>query len=100
MNQREREGGREREEKTSSSPPPFLLLPSHLPYGLLFLLSPIFLCQKIKDGGYNNTNMYKVSPTQNTLQAIYDWINITGITGYNKQSPFGSNTREYAKHNV
>ena len=36
-----------------------------------FLLSPIFLCHKIKDGGYNNTNMNKVSPTQNTpaLQA-------------------------------
>ena len=38
---------------------------------LLFLLSPIFLCQKIKDGGNNNTNMNKLSPTQNTpgLQA-------------------------------
>ena len=24
---------------------------------LLFLLSPIFLCHKIKDGGYNNTNI-------------------------------------------
>ena len=51
--------------------PPFLLSPSHLPLGLLFLLSPIFHCHKIKDGGYNNTNMNKVSPTQNTpaLQA-------------------------------
>ena len=41
--------------------------------GLLFLLSPIFHCHKIKDGGYNNiTNTNKVSPTQNTpaLQAI------------------------------
>ena len=39
--------------------------------GLLFLLSPISLCHKVKDGGYNNTNMNKVSPTQNTpeLQA-------------------------------
>ena len=40
--------------------------------GLLFLLSPIFHCHKIKDGGYNNiTNTNKVSPTQNTpaLQA-------------------------------
>ena len=36
--------------------PPFLLSPSHLPLGLLFLLSPIFHCHKIKDGGYNNTN--------------------------------------------
>ena len=38
---------------------------------LLFLLSPIFLCHKIKDGGNNNTNMNKLSPTQNTpgLQA-------------------------------
>ena len=37
-----------------------------------FLLSPIFHCHKIKDGGYNNiTNTSKVSPTQNTpaLQA-------------------------------
>ena len=41
--------------------------------GFLFLLSPIFHCHKIKDGGYNNiTNTNKVSPTQNTpaLQAI------------------------------
>ena len=40
--------------------------------GLLFLLSPIFLCHKIKDGGYNNTNIKKqLSPAQNTpaLQA-------------------------------
>ena len=40
--------------------------------GLLFLLSPVFHCHKIKDGGYNNiTNTNKVSPTQNTpaLQA-------------------------------
>ena len=38
---------------------------------LLFLLSPVFLCHKIKDGGNNNTNMNKLSPTQNTpgLQA-------------------------------
>ena len=52
--------------------PPFLLSPSHLPLGLLFLLSPIFHCHKINlDGSYNNTNMSKVSPTQNTpaLQA-------------------------------
>ena len=51
--------------------PPFLISSSHLPLGLLFLLSPIFHCHKIKDGGYNNTNMNKVSPTQNTpaLQA-------------------------------
>ena len=42
---------------------------------LLFLLSPIFHCHKIKDGGYNNiTNTNKVSPNQNTpaLQAIFD----------------------------
>ena len=46
--------------------PPFLLSPSHLPLGLLFLLSPIVHCHKIKDGGYNNTNTSKVSPTQYT----------------------------------
>ena len=55
--QRERGGGEKREEKTPA----------------LFLLSPIFHCHKITDGGYNNI-MYtnKVSPTQNTpaLQAI------------------------------
>ena len=52
--------------------PPFLLSPSHLLKGKLLLLSPIFLCHKIKDGGYNNTNINKLSPTQNTpaLQAI------------------------------
>ena len=35
------------------------------------LLFPIFFCHKIKDGGYNKTNMNKLSPTQNmsTLQA-------------------------------
>ena len=35
------------------------------------LLSPIFFCRKIKVGGYNNTNLKKLSPTQNTpaLQA-------------------------------
>ena len=40
--------------------------------GLLLLLSPIFHCHKIKDGGYTNiTSANKVSPTQNTpaLQA-------------------------------
>ena len=59
-------GRGERREK-----PPFLLSPSHLPLGLLFLLSPIFHCHEIKDGGYNNPNTTKVSPTQNTpaLQA-------------------------------
>ena len=40
------------------------------------LLSPIFLCHKIKDGGYNNTNINKLSPDQNTpaLQAIINHI--------------------------
>ena len=48
------------------------------PKGLLFQLAPIFLCHKIKHGGYNNTtlnntNMNKLSPTQNTpaLQATF-----------------------------
>ena len=36
----------------------------HLPQGLLFLLSPIFHCHRIKDGDHNNTNTNKVSPTQ------------------------------------
>ena len=41
--------------------------------GVLFLLSPIFHCHKIKDGSYNNTNTNKVLPNQNTpaLQAIF-----------------------------
>jgi len=30
---------------------------------IVAFLSPIFLCHKIKDGGYNNTNMNKLSPT-------------------------------------
>ena len=40
---------------------------------IVAFLSPIFLCHKIKDGGYNNTNMNKLSPTQNTpaLQANF-----------------------------
>ena len=32
--------------------PALLFSPSHLPKGSLFLLSPIFLCHKIKDGGF------------------------------------------------
>ena len=50
---------------------------------MLRFLSPIFLCHKIKDGGYNNTNMNKLSPTQGTpalqasrwtvTQSIYLW---------------------------
>ena len=32
----------------------------------IFILSPIFLCHKIKDGGFQEKNMNKVSPTQNT----------------------------------
>ena len=71
---------REREERAENP-----LLPSPLPS---FALAPTL----------RDTNMNKVSPTQNTpaLQAIYDWIN---ITGYNKQSLFGPHTREYAKQN-
>ena len=40
------------------------------------LLSPIFLCHKIKDGGYNNTNINKLSLAQNTpaLHAIINHI--------------------------
>ena len=51
--------------------PFFLLLPRHLPLGLLFLLSLFFLHHN-KDGGYNGTNINKqLSPAQNTpaLQA-------------------------------
>ena len=52
-----------------SSPPPtfpsFTL--AHTLKGLLFLLSPIFLWHKIKDGGYKNANINKrLSPAQNT----------------------------------
>ena len=43
-----------------------MLKPKHPPLGLLFLLSPIFHCHKIKDGSYNTTNTNKVSLTQNT----------------------------------
>ena len=50
----ERGEGGEKEDKIffSPPPPPLLLSPSHLPKGLLFLLFPIFLCHKIKDGGF------------------------------------------------
>ena len=51
------------------------LLPLHLLWGLIFPLSPIFHCHKIKDGNYSNiTNTNKVSPTQNTpaLQAAWE----------------------------
>ena len=79
VSRRERGGGLE--ERTEN-----LLLPSPLPS---FALAPTL----------RDTNMNKVSPTQNTpaLQAIYDWIN---ITGYHKQSLFGSHTRLYAKQNI
>ena len=40
---------------------------------MLRFLSPIFLCHKIKDGGYNNTNMNKLSPTQNTPAVQATW---------------------------
>ena len=65
-----------RREEEKGRVPPFLLSPSHLPLGLLFLLSSIFHCHKIKDGGYNNANTNKVSPTQNTpaLQAHLKYL--------------------------
>ena len=47
-----------------------------------FLLSLIFLCNNIKDGGYNSTNINKqLSPTQNTpaLQATMTRIAYHGI---------------------
>ena len=89
---------------------------SHIPQGLLFLVSPIFHCHKIKDGGYNNiTNTNKVSPTQNTpaLQAkcLMEWkpvnsrlINIRGrwkqinmtITQY--YTPTNNNDKEAKRH--
>ena len=53
--------------------------------GLLFLISPIFVCHKVKDGGYNNTNMDRVSRTQNTpalrtsLRAKIVLDNVSGI---------------------
>ena len=61
--------GRGREERTEN-----LLLPSPFP--------SVALAPTLRD-----TNMNKVSPTQNTpaLQAIYDWIN---ITGYNKNHAY------------
>ena len=55
-----------------------------LPEGLLFSLSLIFLRHKIKDGGYNNTNINnQLLPAQNTpaLQAIYDMTNYENSFG-------------------
>ena len=50
----------------------------------MLLPSPIFLCHKIKDGGYKNTNINKPSPTQNTgaLQAIVIVISILLKTAF------------------
>ena len=51
--------------------------------GLLFLLSLIFLRYKIKDGGYNDTNIKEqLSPAQNTpaLQAMFTAV-ITYVSG-------------------
>ena len=60
--------------------PSFLLSPYHLPLGLLFLLSLIFL-RHDKDGGYNSTNINtQRSPTQNTpaLQASTMYLLVQG----------------------
>ena len=38
--------------------------------GLLFLLSKIFLCHKIKDGGYNDTNINKQRPPAQNMPAL------------------------------
>ena len=66
-------GGGKREEKIffSPSPPPsFLLSPKHIPLGLLFLLSLIFLRHN-NDGCYNSTNINKqLSPAQNQAPAL------------------------------
>ena len=61
---------RERRDFFFSPPPPlFLLSLSHLPKGLLFLLSLIFHCHKIKDGGYNNIT--NTNPNTPALQANF-----------------------------
>ena len=79
VSEKERGRGRgEREEKIFSPLPlpSFLFSPSHLPLGLLFVLSLIFLRHN-KDGGYNSTNINKqLSPAQNTpaLQASYEGV--------------------------
>ena len=48
----------------------------HLPLGLQFLLSLIFLHHKIKGGGYDNMNINKQSlPTQNTIPGfLQEWL--------------------------
>ena len=57
--EKEREEKREREYFTPTPPPPFFLSPKHPAWGLLFLLSPIFLCHKIEIDGCNETNINK-----------------------------------------
>ena len=57
------------------SPPPFPFFALAPTLRVTILLSLIFLHHKIKDGGYNNTNINKqLSPTENTpaLQAIIE----------------------------
>ena len=63
-----REGNKGREggsaENISPLPPPFSSFrPNTYPKGLL---SPVLLCHKIKDDGYNHTNINKLSATQST----------------------------------
>ena len=76
------ENGASQKERGIFSPlllPSFLLSPYHLPLGLLFLLSLIFLRHN-KDGGYNSTNITKqLSPAQNTpaLQAIFGFNSLS-----------------------
>ena len=51
--------GREKRKRVFSPYPPLFLSPLHLTWGLLFLLSPIFLCHKIENDGCNETNINK-----------------------------------------
>ena len=67
-------------EKRKSPFPSFALVPT---LRVTILLSPIFHYHEIKDGGYNNTNTNKVSPTQNTpaLQAKMN-VKSTSTNGF------------------
>ena len=53
-----------------SSGAPNVLLAKAPFKGLLFLLSKIFLCHEIKDGGYNDTNINKRRPPAQNMPAL------------------------------
>ena len=71
----------------------------YLPYGLIFLLSLIFLCHKIKDGGYNSKVQAVFTCPKYTCAAVKGlppWSYTMHVSWYNTGVPrmwtdFGKN---------